>query len=184
MRSVLKWQNLRSYVPKAERVSVVKTVEKYGTLSFKGHKNRRRGHIQQSYKNHFKTHISPKFGKRLVSSITSMQLLGWQNEKLEQYESSTVRKFRSIFYTILDDAVIEGIIEVNPFNRVPRPLVIEEYNEDDDLDELHSLLSKSTGYKHNFIGIMAFSGARPGELVALKWSDVDFKSESFKIVRT
>ena len=113
-----------------------------------------------------------------------MQLLGWQNEKLEQYESSTVRKFRSIFYTILDDAVIEGIIEVNPFNRVPRPLVIEEYNEDDDLDELHSLLSKSTGYKHNFIGIMAFSGARPGELVALKWSDVDFKSESFKIVRT
>ena len=31
---------------------------------------------------------------------------------------------------------------------------------------------------------MAFSGVRPGELVALKWSDVDWESETFKIVRT
>ena len=31
---------------------------------------------------------------------------------------------------------------------------------------------------------MAFSGVRPGELVALKWSDVDFESETFKILRT
>jgi len=125
-----------------------------------------------------------------------MQLLDWQNEKLENFAASSVRKYRSVFYTILNDAVIEGLIDSNPFERVPRPIVIEKYNEDDDfdeedenvdpfsLDEVRQILSKTDGYKQNFFAIMAFSGVRPGELVSLKWNDVDWKSETFKIVRT
>jgi integrase len=185
-----------TYLPKAERVAVVKTVKDYGELSFKRHVNERRKHVQQSYKNHFIKHIVPKFGKKLITSVTSMQLLDWQNEKLENYTVSTVKKYRSIFYTILNDAVVEGIIDINPFNRVPSPVVIEEYNEDDDLDEedkhvdpftldeLQHILSRVNNYKKNFFGIMAFSGIRPGELVALKWSDIDFESETFKVLRT
>ena len=118
---------LGTYLPKAERVAVVKTVKDYGELSFKRHVNKRRKHVQQSYKNHFKKHIVPKFGKKLIASITSMQLLDWQNEKLENHTASTVKKYRSIFYTILNDAVVEGIIDTNPFNRVPSPIVVEEY---------------------------------------------------------
>jgi len=184
------------YVPKAERVAVIKTVKDYGELSFKRHVNDRRKHVQASYKNHFRNHIVPKFGKKLISSITPMQLLDWQNEKLESYTASTVRKYRSIFYTILDDAVIEGLLNSNPFEKVPRPVLVEEYDENDDLDEedknvdpfsldeLSVLLSKTSGYKRNFFAIMAFSGVRPGELVALKWSDIDWESETFKVIRT
>ncbi len=185
-----------TYVPKAERVAVIKTVKEYGELSFKRHKNERRAHVQRTYKNHFYKHIVTKFGKRLMSSITTMQLLDWQNKLLENYKASTVKKYRSIFYTIFTDAVVEGIIDSNPFNRVPRPSVIEKYNEDDDLEEedknvepftlkeLEVILNSVTDYKKNFFAVMAFSGVRPGELVALKWSDVDFESETFKILRT
>ncbi len=187
---------LGTYVPKAERVAVIKTVKDYGELSFKRHINDRRKHVQASYRNHFNNHIVPRFGKKLISSITSMQLLDWQNEKLENFAASTVRKYRSIFYTILNDAVIEGLRDSNPFEKVPRPVLVEEYDEDDDLDEedksvdpfsldeLSVLLAKTSGYKRNFFAIMAFSGVRPGELVALKWSDVDWESETFKVVRT
>ena len=119
------------YVPKAERIATVQTVKDYGALSFKRHVNDRRKHLQASYKKHFEKHIVSKFGKKLISTITSMQLLDWQNEKLENYKASTVRKYRSIFYTIFDDAVIEGFIDSNPFNRVPRPSLKEIYNEDD-----------------------------------------------------
>jgi len=185
-----------TYLPKAERVTVIQTVKEYGELSLKRHVNDRRKHVQKSYKNHFKNHIVPKFGKRLISSITSMQLLDWQNEKLETYAASSVRKYRSVFYTMLNDAVIEGLMDLNPFDRVPRPVVVEEYNEDDDLDEddknvdpfsldeLEYIFSQATGYKKNFFAIMAFSGVRPGELVALKWSDIDFENETFKVLRT
>lgn len=187
---------LGTYVPKAERVAVIKTVKDYGELSFKRHTNDRRKHVKESYENNFKKHIVSKFGKRLITSITPMELIDWQNEKLELYKASTVIKYRSIFYTIFTDAVIEGIMDNNPFDRVPRPVVREVYDEDDDLDiddknvnpftleELKVILDKSKGYKKNFFGIMAFSGVRPGELVSLKWKDVDFENETFKVLRT
>lgn len=185
-----------TFVPKAEKVAVIKTVKEYGELSFKRHANDRRKHVKKSYKNSFKKHIVSQFGKRLITSITPMELIDWQNEKLELYKASTVIKYRSIFYTIFTDAVIEGIIENNPFDRVPRPVITEVYNEDDDLDEedmnvnpftleeLEVILDKAKGYKRNFFGIMAFSGVRPGELVSLKWKDVDFDNETFKVLRT
>ena len=187
---------LGTYVPKAERAAVVQIVADYGALSFKRHVNDRRKHVQASYKKHFKKHIVPKFGKKLISAITSMQLLDWQNEKLESYKASTVRKYRSIFYTMFDDAVIEGLIGSNPFDKVPRPVLQEKYDEDDDIDaedknvdpftleEIRSILQATSGYKRNFFAIMVFSGVRPGELVALKWSDIDWESETFEIKRT
>jgi len=185
-----------TYLPKAERVAVIQTVKDYGELSFKRHANKRRVHIQNSYRNNFYKHIVPSFGKRLITSITPMQLLDWQNEKLEVYKVLSVKKYRSIFHTIFDDAVVEGLIDINPFNRVPLPFVTKEYNEDDDLDdedanvdpfnldELENLLDKVSGYMRNFIAIMAFSGVRPGELAGVKWSDIDFENETFKILRT
>ncbi len=184
------------YIPKAERAVVVQTVKDYGELSFKRHANDRRKHVQSSYQNHFENHIVSKFGKRLISTITPMQLRDWQNEKLDKYAASTVRKYRSVFYTIFDDAVVEGLIDSNPFERVPRPVVVEKYDEEDDieeednnvnpfsLNELQNILLMVDGYKQNFFAIMSFSGVRPGELVALKWSDVDWESETFKVVRT
>lgn len=187
---------LGTYVPKAERQAVVRTVKDYGELSFKRHVNDRRDHVTKRYKKHFENHIVPKFGKKLVSTITSMQLLDWQNEKLEVYAASSVKKYRSIFYTILNDALIEGLIDFNPFDKVSRPTLKEKFSEDDELDEedknvdpfsleeISLLLSKTSGYKKNFFAIMAFSGVRPGELVALKWNDVNFESETFEIKRT
>ena len=194
--SIKKEIALGTYVPKAERTAVVQTVADYGVLSFKRHVNDRRKHVQASYKKHFENHIIPKFGKKLISTITSMQLLDWQNEQLESYEASTVRKYRSIFYTMFDDAVIEGFIDSNPFDRVPRPTLKEKFNEDDNVDdedknvdpfsleEVASIIESTSGYKRNFFAIMAFSGVRPGELVALKWKDIDFESETFEIKRT
>ncbi len=188
--------NKGMYLPKAERVTVIQTVKDYGELSFKRHVNDRRKHVQATYRYHFDNHIVPKFGKKLITSVTPMQLLDWQNEKLEKFTASTVRKYRSIFYTIINDAFIEGLIDSNPFDRVPRPILVEEYKEDDDfdeedknvdpfsLDEVRTILAKTDGYKQNFFAIMAFSGIRPGELVALKWSDIDWESETFKVVRT
>lgn len=120
-----------------------------------------------------------------------MQLLDWQNEKLENYAASTLRKYRSIFYTMFDDAVIEGLIDSNPFEKVPRPVLEEQYDEDDDIDadpftleEIRSVLQETSGYRQNFFAIMVFSGVRPGKLAALKWSNIDWESETLEVKRT
>ena len=187
---------LGTFTIKPNKAAIEQTVKEYGKLSFLRHANDRREHVQKSYKNHFYKHIVPEFGKRLILSITPMNLLDWQNKKLKKYAPSTVKKFRSIFYTIFSDAIMEGIIETNPFDRVPKPSVKEKYDknnvlnkdiEDDEffsLDEIKQLIDSSKGQLRNIITIIAFSGMRPGELMALEWSNVDFENEIVFIKKT
>ena len=52
------------------------------------------------------------------------------------------------------------------------------------LKEIENLISKAAGYLKNFIAIMAFTGMRPGELVALQYKDLDFTNDIIKIRRT
>lgn len=184
------------YVPKVEKIAAVKTVKEYGELSIKRHKNERRGHVQDKIINDFNNHIVKEFGHRLVSSITPMQLLDWQNEKMEMYAPTSVKKYRSILNMMFNDAVIDKIIDVNPLVNLKWPKCVAVLNEEDevdeednnvdpfDLDELRDILSRASEKQKNFFGIMAFTGVRPGELVALKWSDVDLDNEIFDIKRT
>ena len=188
--------SLGTFVPKAKKNVIIETVEDYGERSFARHMNERRNHVTASYKRHFSNHIVPYFGKRLISSITSMELLDWQNKKLETFEVSTVKKFRSVFYTIFTDAFLEGIVDQNPFDRVARPVDLAVFDDSDAMDEddkninpytlkeIENLISKAAGYLKNFIAIMAFTGMRPGELVALKYKDLDFTNNIIKIRRT
>jgi integrase len=185
--------SLGNYSPKSKRCVVKKLVKEYGLLSFERHSNDRREHVRNAYEKHFMNHIVPSFGNRAIENISPMELIEWQNIKQKEYKASTVRKFRSIFYSIFTDAVLENIIKENPFDKVPRPSDVGEFDIDDEddesirpfsLDEIYELMEKAKGYLKNFIAIMSFSSMRPGELVSLKWNDVNFEDSLISIRRT
>lgn len=46
------------------------------------------------------------------------------------------------------------------------------------------MINKADGYLRNFIAIMTFTGARPGELIALEWNDIDFENQIININKT
>lgn len=186
-----------TYFPKAQKKTADLTVKQYSEKSYSRHASERREHVDKKFRADFNNHIIPVFGDRLIQSITAMELLDWQIEKLKKYKAGSVKKYRSALSVMFDDAVLEGIIDFNPFEKVKYPVDVDHYDPNSDgfdgedsqvdpfsLDEIYALLEKTDGYKFNFIGIMAFSGARPGELIGLKWDDVDFKNELFKIKRT
>ena len=171
------------------------TINEYSEIFFERHSHSRKEHVNQKDLSHFKKHISPEFGQRRLDSISSMELLDWQNIKLKKYKVSTVKKFRSIFNMILSDALLEELIEKNPFVHVQKPkkilasIDISSARVDDsinpfNLEEIYELINKADGYLKNFIAIMSFTGARPGELIALKWSDIDFDNEIISISKT
>lgn len=189
------------YNPNVEQIIVPDTVEEYGYRSLRRHQNKRREHVQIDYIYFFKNKIIPYFGNKSIQSISPIQLMDWQNTLMESNKASSVRKYRTVFNGILEDAYRERIngvrmIPSNPFREVDVPKEREIFVDNDDevftngqinpftLEEIDQLLLKTDGYLRNFIGIMSRTGMRPGELTALRWSDVDFENEIVKIRRT
>jgi len=189
------------YNPNAKQVVVPNTVKEYGYRSLKRHQNKRREHVQVTYVRHFETKIVPYFGDALVQDISAVQLMDWQNDLMESCKATSVKKYRTIFNGILDDAYKERVngkrmIPLNPFREVDVPKEREVFIDGDDetfddgqinpfsLEEIERLLLKSDGYLRNFIGIMSRTGMRPGEITGLRWSDIDFDNEIIKVRRT
>jgi hypothetical protein len=97
---------------------------------------------------------------KLITHISATNLMDWQNELLGKYKASSVKKYRTVFNSILEDArkeLINGekLITENPFRDVDvpkNPDIFEDWNDDieqDDfkinpftLDEIDSLLQK------------------------------------------
>ena len=190
------------YNPNTKQEIVPQTLKEYGYKSLKRHKNKRREHVQRTYIQHFEAKIVPYFGDRLIPHISATDLMDWQNELLEKFQASSVKKYRTVFNSILEDArkeLVNGkkLIRENPFRDVDVPKDVEVFiDNDEDLDhydnkvdpftleELESLIKRASGYMRNFIGISSRTGMRPGELVALRWGDVDFDNEMIRIRRT
>ncbi len=159
-------------------------------------------HVQRTYIQHFESKIIPYFGNALIKHISAIQLMDWQNELLETFKASSVKKYRTVFNGILEDAGKEflngkKIITENPFRDVDVPKDMEVFIDDDEdldhydnkvnpfsLEELDTLLSKAEGYVKNFIGISSRTGMKPGEIVGLRWSDIDFDNEMIRVRRT
>ncbi len=167
--------------------------EVYWTLK-KGSKMRE--HTLQRNKAHYYNHVSPFFGSREISTILPMELEQWQNDLLQKYKASTVQKYRSVLYSILDKAVDNDIIQKNPLAKVTAPKVmidlkpsLEEKADPFTEDEMQLILDHANMYKRNhylrnFILLMFATGMRPGEITALKWSDICFDKKTIQVSRT
>ena len=119
-----------------------------------------------------------------------IELEKWQNTKLKTYKPQTVQKFRSILFSILEKAVDNDIIMKNPLSKVTSPKQLKNFRNQEEVvepfteDELSTLIKEANGYMKNFIRFMYATGARPGEIIALQWDDVDFERKIIKIYKT
>ncbi len=52
------------------------------------------------------------------------------------------------------------------------------------LEETHALIDAADGWFKSFLTLLLMTGMRPGEAIALRWSEVDFKTNRIKICRT
>lgn len=157
---------------------------------FDNYKHNVREHTFTRNLRHFNNHLLPYFKNDLLKEITPMKLESWQNRLKLKYKIQTVKKFRSILFSIFEKAYLNDIIEINPLLKVkllPRSSsfiddenVINPFSE----KEISILLSSSSGYLHNFIKLMLSTGMRPGEIIALSWNDIDFERKLINVNKT
>ncbi|SFP80492.1 tyrosine-type recombinase/integrase [Hydrogenimonas thermophila] len=175
-----------------KKVDVIKdekewTLDEFADEFFNLKKSENREHVLKRNIGHYNKHISPHFGYRVLSTITPFEIEKWQSLLLQKYKPLTVQKFRSILFSILDKAYKNEIINKNPMEIVSAPKMQQNLEENVDpfsQKEIQKILENSYGYMKNFIKLMYASGIRPGEIVALKWEDIDFNRKVIKIYKT
>ena len=136
----------------------------------------KRGSTQDDYAGVVNKHLKPFFGDRDLKQITPEEVQGFVTAELETgYKPRTVNKVITIANMMFKHAEMWGYLDVNPARFVERPR--EQKKERDYLkpDEVRRLLETAPEKYLPVFATGALAGLREGELLALRWSDVDLE---------
>ena len=114
-----------------------------------------------------------------ITDIKSSLIMEWQNSL--DYAPKTISNYRSILNMILETATNDMIIDRNPLNAVKKPKIIKKDVDYYTLDEINLMIDNATGQFKNVLEFAFFSGMRPSEIIALKWSNIDFNDCSIMV---
>jgi integrase len=128
------------------------------------------------YEGVIRKHLNPFFGESLLRDITPARVQEYVTDKAESGLSPrTINKTLTVLKMMLKHAVIWGYLKENPARFVERPR--EKRKEMDYLtpEEVRRLLGAASPEFRPLFSTAVLTGARQGELLALRWGDVDLE---------
>jgi integrase len=168
-------------VPKKQRTSLLNT---YAKKSFEIHAGERNSFTYKGYIQIYNLHIKPYFGSMRIDEIKTSDILLWQNTLLEKLSSKTLTLIKSVFNSIFTDCINDEIITKNPLKLVKSPKHKETREKKPfTKDEIFTILKHSKVSMRCFFAIAFFTGLRTGEIIGLKWDDIDWEERIIKIRR-
>lgn len=135
---------------------------------------------------------------RCYLSMYKSKIETYFTKEISYYKAKHVEKWYSTFtdkQSILtceailkpafDKALIREYIKISPF-LIKKPKLISSYEINPfTIDEVKMIIDyTSNNWFGNFFTISVFTGLRTGELLALKWSDINLKNKTISISRT
>lgn len=152
----------------------VPTIDEYSKKSFDIHSVTRKKTTQDDYRISYEKHIKPYFGKRRIDSLKPSDISLWQNKLSSTLSPSRLKVVRAVLSTIINDALRDEIILRNPLAVVKSPKLAKPEILPFGIEDIYKILENSEGQFRNFYALAFFTGMRSGEMIGLKWSDVDF----------
>ena len=152
----------------------------------------------QTYRGYIDNHIKPNIGNIPLEKLTTMDLQKLYRTlltkgRVERIEAEnqpsglsakTVRNINQVISSALDLAVAQKIIPSNPTDACELPKVEHREMQTIPEEQLQAFLAeaKATGvYEMYYIELA--TGLRRGELLGLKWQDIDWKNGNIKVRR-
>lgn len=134
-----------------------------------------------SYFSLFSSYIVPYFKNKLVTEIKPLDINDFYNTFKDK---STLNTCNVILKLAFEKAILSEYIKTTPIV-ITKPKIQSDYiPQPFNMDELKLILKNSTGQFLNILGIAFFTGMRIGEIISLKWIDINFVNETIDINKT
>lgn len=103
-------------------------------------------------------------------------------EPVRALSDATIRQVYTVLRAGLDGAVRDGLLAKNPATAVKRPGVPRKEAKHVDTVNVNKLLLCAEGLRYrNALVLIAGTGLRRGEAVALRWTDIDLKERTLAV---
>lgn len=147
----------------------------------------------ENYKLTIDVHINPYFKKIGIplQKLTSVHLQRFYNSKMQNSKnkkalsSNTVRKHHAMIKTALNYATKNRLINYNPAENVTLPKKIKYVASYFTAEQVIDLLEASKGTTvESAVYLTAHYGFRRGEVLGLRWQDIDFDNNCLTVNQT
>lgn len=169
----------RAGVVSSSRVPVAEVAERYfanltGTVESR---------TIQGYFQHWRTHLGPTFGLVPVEELTVPRIQEFVSKLATRRSAATTRKVHRTLSLILDQAVAERRLAVNPAHGVRLPSLPAQLGDHVLSVEQVEALAAAVRHHGTLVRVAAYCGLRWGEVAALEVGDVDLRARRLRIQR-
>lgn len=140
------------------------------------------------YKSNLKRHIYPAIGNLELSAITTEDIQQFLIDRKE-LAKNTLHTMLVLISEVLDAAVEDKLIERNPAASKRVFIPSEKKTERDALtrEQLMDIIRKVSNLENptqkRFISLLLFTGMRRGEVLGLRWEDIDVNEGFISVTR-
>jgi integrase len=174
------------YIAKTDRRTFAEVVEMF--LKERAARDRRTSTLV-CYQTVFKCHLLPEFGPREVGTIRRADIADHFDAMRSagatvQTVNRTLRAMKAVLFFALERELIERNVmqRFRPFEggKSERHVSRGAFSE----AEVQAVIAAARPHERALIGLLCFTGLRPGEAYALDWSAVDLEAGCLRVLRS
>ena len=149
-----------------------------------------------SYVRYYKRYVEPEFGRMKLRDVTYSSIVMFLKDTATKRNLSfgSIRNIKVVLSMVIDVAVKDDVLKGNPCRGVLREFQ-REYEKDTkevraltlkEQKTFESFLAKPGKYHRYYpvFTVMLWTGMRVGEVLGLRWEDIDFENNEININHT
>ena len=139
----------------------------------------------ESYRRQVRRYVVPAIGGVKLKSLSAMHVQGMYRSMLDRGLSSrTVQYTHAVLHRAVKQAMRWGLVPRNVCEDVDRPQLKRDEIQPLDREQTRRLLQAAKDNRLYALYVVAVTaGLRPGEMLALRWNDMDLEAGTLRINR-
>jgi len=143
---------------------------------------------QELYQSILRTHLLPAFGSVQLQALSAQSVQDFVNTLYaKSLSDTTIKRIFSLLHAILQAAVRADQIPRNTAAQVEKPTVRRRSFEVWSLDQIRNFLERLQAEGDRYaiaFALAVLTGMRQGEILGLRWQDVDYAQDVIRMQQT